>query len=65
MKFKLFMIVVIGLTFLSYMYSWYVGELVPAWQAAIWVAATFIHELDDYLTARLNTLMNGVNKDYE
>ena len=50
------MVIVTGLVFLSYMYGWYIGESVPAWQAAIWVFACFINDLDEYLTARLNSI---------
>ena len=50
MSMKLLLVIVIGLSFLSYLYGSYIGEMVPAWQAAIWAGATFVHELYDYLT---------------
>ena len=56
MKLKLLMVIVVGVTLLSYLYSWYMGELVPAWQAAVWTLSSFIYVLDEYLTARLNSL---------
>jgi hypothetical protein len=49
MRWKLFYIVIAALTALLYLYQWYIDIKVPAWQAAIWVAIVFIHELDDYL----------------
>lgn len=56
MKLKLFSVIIIGLAVLSYFYSWYVGELVPAWQAVVWSFSCFTYALDEYVTARYNSL---------
>jgi len=49
MKMKLFMVILTAVCLLSYLYSWYKGDSVPAWQAAIWVAFAFVTELEEYL----------------
>jgi hypothetical protein len=49
MKLKLIEVVVLGLCLLIYLYKWYIDEPVPAWQAAIWLAAIFVNQLNDYL----------------
>jgi hypothetical protein len=52
MKMKLFYVVLTGFCLLSYLDSWYAGIMIPAWQAAIWVGAVFIDELNGYLEAK-------------
>jgi hypothetical protein len=49
MNMKKFMIVIIAITFLSYLYGWYMDELVPAWQAAIWTFLVLVQEIAEYL----------------
>ena len=56
MKLKLLLVITVGIAVLSYLYSWYVGELVPAWQAVVWSFSCFIYALDEYVTARYNSL---------
>jgi hypothetical protein len=56
MKFKLFMVILLAITFITYVYSWYNDEMVPAWQAAIWSFYCFTYALEDYVTARFDSL---------
>jgi hypothetical protein len=56
MKFKLFMLIIIGFSLLSYIYGSYIGELIPAWQAACWTFYCFTNELNEYVRARWDSL---------
>lgn len=49
MKTKLFIIVAVALSLLSYLYGWYMGESVPAWQAAVWTSLVLVQEIAEYL----------------
>ena len=49
MNMKKFMIVIIALSMLSYLYDWYLGQSVPAWQAAIWTFLVLVQEFAEYL----------------
>jgi hypothetical protein len=49
---KLFYVLITALCCAIYGYSWYLGELIPAWMALIWCFSTFMHELHNYLETR-------------
>lgn len=49
MKMKIFVMVIVAFTLLCYLYDWYVGQSVPAWQAAIWTFLVLVQEFAEYL----------------
>lgn len=51
MNFSLFKLLLSSFVFVCFMISWYQGELIPAWQAAIWVLAVLLDDLYEYLTS--------------
>lgn len=53
---KLLMMCLTGFVAIVYSVQWYYEALIPAWQALIWVAVVFIHDLDDYVQSKLNKL---------
>jgi hypothetical protein len=52
MNLNLFKAFLTGFVTLSYLLSWYQGEMVPAWQAAIWALIVFLDDLKEYLYDR-------------
>lgn len=50
------MLIIIGFSLLSYIYGSYIGELIPAWQAACWTFYCFTNELNEYVRARWDSL---------
>ena len=52
MNLNLFKAILTGLATLCYLFLWYQGEMIPAWQAAIWVFIVFLDDLKEYLNIR-------------
>ena len=49
MNWKLFNLVFTAMIACCFMYLWYEGEKVSAWQPLMWVLLCFFYELDIYL----------------
>jgi tellurite resistance protein len=52
MNLNLFKAVLTAFVTVSYLFAWYQGEMIPAWQAAIWPFIVFIDDLKEYLNNR-------------
>lgn len=52
MNYSLFKLFLSSSVFGCFMISWYQGEMIPAWQAAIWVLLAAINDLKEYLHIR-------------
>ena len=49
MNWKLFNVLITAFAAISFMYLWYAGEQVSAWQPLLWCVLCFFHELEKYL----------------
>jgi tellurite resistance protein len=52
MNLNLFKAVLTGFVTLNYLFASYQGEMIPAWQAAIWAFLVFMDDLKEYLHNR-------------
>ena len=58
---KLLMLFLSGFVAVVYAIQWYYGALIPAWQALIWVAIVFIHDLDDYVQSKFRATLDKLS----
>jgi hypothetical protein len=53
MNWPFFKMALTAFVLVSYLVLWYLDEMIPAWQAAIWVAMAYLGDLGEYLDYRL------------